>query len=278
MNKYKEFLDRLLSQLETFKFTSNKVIQLLNDDEVQLNNGGEYLNKSAIFIRDWNNFSDKDWLIDYQRIAVYSKVEYLKELDEIKSTIYKHYLIEVYEALVKFIAPFIGFKECQNLNVENIIKEIDLNFQLKLNPFGFNNVTFLYMFCKARNSFTHNDSIMEEKKITACEKYIKDRFKNNIDINQQKCNIFSKAFFNIDIDKNNPKVRITVTKEIFNQFIGFTQSYAFSLYKYYSEKEGLAWEIKNEQERLDIKTNKPLTEDQKEYHASIAEHLLKKYR
>ena len=46
---------------------------------------------------------NKDWFIEYQRLAVYGKEEYLKELDEIKSTIYKHYLIETYESLIKFI-------------------------------------------------------------------------------------------------------------------------------------------------------------------------------
>lgn len=271
-NHYKKDLDNLLAQIETYKFTVKKLEQLFKQDEDQLIKGGQYLNESAIFIHDWDNFSTKDWLIDYQRVSIYGKAEYLKEVDEIKSTIYKHYLIETYESLIKFIVPLIKYKEKKSPKIYSLVPKIESDFHNKVTPFGFNAITFIFTFCQVRNAFTHNDSIFRTEDIDLTKKeYLK-----YLDIDQTKCIQFLKAYFEIQINLNSPSVRIFITKTIFDQMIKFTQSYAFSLFKYYSEKEGLSWEIQKESERLDIKTNNPLTEEQKAYHSDIIDKILKK--
>ena len=271
-NKYKKNLDKLLTQIETYKFTVKKLEQLFKQDEDQLTKGGQYLNESAVFIRDWNNFSNKDWLIDYQRVSIYGKTEYLKELDEIKSTLYKHYLIETYESLIKFIAPLINYEEKISPKIYNIVPGIESDFHNKLTPFGFNTITFIFAFCQVRNAFTHNDSIFRIEAIDLTKKeYLK-----HLDINQTKCIQFLKAYFGIQVNANSPSVHIFITKVIFDKMIQFTQSYALSLFKYYNEKDGISWEIQKEKERLDIKTNKPLTEEQKAYHSNIIDSIMKK--
>lgn len=262
---YKDYLDKLLAQIETYKFTVKKLEQLFREDEAQLKKGGDYLNLEAIHIRDWDNFSDKDWLIDYRRISIFGKEEYLKELNEIKSSIYKHYLIEVYESLIKYIGLLRGHKIKRALKIHEIVPILETTFHNKKTPFGFNTITFLYIFCQVRNTFTHSDSIFKIENIDITRKeYLK-----HFDIDQSKCRQFLNTYFATNINTNSSSVRLVTTQGIFDLIIKFTQSYAFSLFKFYSEKENLPWEIQKEKEKFDIKTGKHLTDEQKKHLLSL---------
>lgn len=264
MNKYKEDLDSLFSKLETYKFTCVKIEKLIEQDLKQLEEGGDFLNLSTISIRDWSNLSDKNWLVDYKRLSFYGKEEYIREIDEIKSSVYKHYLIETYERLADFLGSLLLINSKKNVNIENVVNKLDVALNNTQTPFGFNMITFLFCFCKVRNAFTHNESILNQTEEFKCNQ----DYLSAYDIDLKKCEQFIKAYFDIEqIDEST--LRLKASKTTFDTIIGFTKSFAFELYKFYCKKDGIDWTFPDVAERYDIKTDKPLTEKQKAYSNTI---------
>jgi len=263
MNKYKKYLDDLFSKLETYKFTCVKIGKLIDQDLKQLGEGGDFLNLSSVFIRDWSNFSNKNWLVDYRRLSFYGKDEYLKEIEEIKSSIYKYYLTETYERLADFLGLLLVINK-KDVKIDKVIKNLDTTSHNSKTPFGFNMITFLYCFCKVRNAFTHNESILDPIKEFKCDQ----DYLIGYDIGLKKCEQFVKAYFDVEqVDMST--LRVKASKATFDTIIGFTQSYTFELYKFYCNKDGIDGTFPDVAERFDIKTNQPLTEKQKAYYKKM---------
>lgn len=258
MNIYKEYLDELIRKIEFYKFMVRKLEKLIQQDVDQLNAGGDFFDISAVYIRDWANFTNADWQIDYRRLAVTSKQDYLLEIDAIKTSIYKHYFIQSYEDLISFIVKTVSIKKenGRSINITDILKKIDTDTHNQKTPFGFKWITFLYSFCKVRNSFVHNNDIFSTTGLLK---------KNGIELfNVTEFEIvsFVKGYLTL-AEINDNCFKLSLSKQQFQNQMEFTKSYSFELYKFYSEKNGLEWKIVESPERLDIKTGKPLTLEQK---------------
>lgn len=260
MNKYKRYLDSFYEKLERYKFAANKTDYLFNDDARQLANGGDYLNISHIYIRDWSNFSDTNWQIDYRRSQLVSKKDYLNEIDQIKSMVFKHYLVEAYERLIEFVGLVLSIDK-RRLTIDRLVKNLDVDLHNRNTPFGFNLITFLITFCKVRNALTHNNGIIKANEAFRYRDYMK-----GFDFNRREAERFLAMFFETT-PGHEGEVHLDLSKHSFDIIIGFVRSYAFELYKHRCENEGIDWKIQKESPRKDIKTSLPLNETQSYHYA-----------
>ncbi|MFN0291587.1 hypothetical protein [Pedobacter helvus] len=266
MNNIKDKLDALILKLEIYKFTVNKSIKLIDLDIEQLNKGGDFFSLSSIYIRDWGNYTDNNWMIDYKRLLFHDKNDYIAESKKIKANLYKHYLIETYERLFDFLAFVLEIDRIK-ADIRLVCKTLDAENHNKPTPFGFSMITFLFSFCRARNSFTHNESIVEE--IITLEKfdYLK---KFNITLTNYETFLTQR----FSAKKNNKgKFVLHPSKKVFDEILGFTVSYALEIYRFYGDKTEIDQLIQSETEKHDLKTNKPLTDNQREYIKSVTSRI-----
>lgn len=263
MNNIKDKLDALILKLEIYKFTVNQLIKLIDLDVEQLNSGGDFFGLGSIYIRDWRNYTDNNWLIDYKRLLFHDKKDYIEESKKIKANLYKHYLIETYERLIDFLVFVLKIDDAKSVNIELVCKKLDAEHHNKPTPFGFNMITFLFSFCKARNAFTHNESVLEEIITLENLSYLK-----NFKITPTNYKTFLKQRF---LAKSNEEGRFILhtSKGVFDEILNFTVSYALEIYKFYADETEIDQLIQNQSEKYDLKTNKPLTHDQREYIKSI---------
>ncbi len=247
----------LLSELAQYRFAVSRIELLINEDLKQLKNGGDFLNLSILQIRDWSNHSDTEWFVDTRRMSFYSKGEYIKDIEDFKAVLYKHYLIEIYERLFHFVASVYQIP-CDRPKIYDVTKVIDKKLHNTLTPFEFTPITFLICFNKIRNSFTHSQSVLNRNEFDQKE------YLNGFLTDRQSCETFSRKYFNAILINDN-EFQLSATAGIVYKIIEFTQSYAFENYKHLCIQEDERWLFGDQRERLDIKTELPLTIDQKEF-------------
>lgn len=222
---------------------------------------------SSIYIRDWGNYTDNNWVIDYKRLLFHDKRDYIEESKKIKANLYKHYLIETYERLFDFLIFPLKIGDRKKADIKLVCKNINAEHHNKPTPFGFNMITFLFSFCRARNAFTHNESTVAE--IITLEKFdYLERF--NITLNSYET--FLTQHFSAEKNKEG-KFVLYPSKEVFDAILSFTVSYALEIYKFYGDKTEIDQLIQSETEKYDLKTNKPLTDNQREYIKSVTSRI-----
>lgn len=256
----------LLQEIQQYKFCIDRINLLVKNDLQQLEIGGHFINLSRIHIRDWSNHSDHNWRVDMKRLSFYSKREYLGDIDEFTTLLYGGYLNKIYESLFNYLVKIYNITEANGrITIEDVMKKLDKGLHNKLTPFGFLPITFLFCFNKIRNKLTHDKGVLDPNVEFRTERkdYLKEFF-----IDQCSCEAFSKRYFNPKLIGDN-QLQFFISYDILSDMITFTQSYAFEIYKNLRSNDQIDKSFFEKQEILDIKTELPLTTEQKEYLKTI---------